>query len=121
MDTAQQLIYRERAESSDLGWVEWQANEFAMAMVLPRIYLEKLVAARQDELGIKRNIGTIFINSHHESIRHCENIVAHIACLFKVNNDLIMKRLKYLGILNDCRKRHPSKFVGEALDDFSEL
>jgi len=32
VDTALQLRYRETAELSDLGWVEWQANEFSMCL-----------------------------------------------------------------------------------------
>ena len=38
-DAEDHLRYREMAALSDLGWAEWQANEFAMALILPQLSL----------------------------------------------------------------------------------
>ena len=103
VDTAKQLRYRETAELSDLGWVEWQANEFAMCLILPRRYLQLLVCLTQHSHGI-RNIGTMYLDDNPWTKADCAKIVTAIAETTAAKESLIWRRLRFLGILEDHQK-----------------
>ncbi len=101
IDTARQLRYRETASMSDLGWVEWQANEFAMCLILPRRYLQSLVYMTQTSLGITRNLGTMYLDEQLCNKNDCYRIVHAISQLSGAKPTLIWRRLRFLGILED--------------------
>ena len=118
IDTARQLRYRETAELSDLGWVEWQANEFAMCLILPRRYLQNLVVKVQNELG-NRNVGTMYLDDQGCNIQNCIRIIGRIAELSGAKDTLLWRRLRYLGILEDRQKKR-ARPVYEMLDALFE-
>ena len=111
VDTASRLRYRETAEFSDLGWVEWQANEFAMCLILPRRYLQMLVCAVQKDLGITRNLGTMYLDDQPCNIRDCQTIVGAIAGRSSAKRPLLWRRLRFLGILEDHQRRRAQPVV----------
>ena len=115
VDTATQLRYREAADRSDLDWVEWQANEFSMCLILPRRYLQALVCAVQMELGITRNLGTIFLDDQPTNKRESHGIVREIAERSGAREYLVWRRLRFLGILEDHQKKS-TRHAFEALD-----
>lgn len=119
VDTAKQLRYRENAELSDLGWVEWQANEFSMCLILPRRYLQTLVFAVQMEFGIKRNLGTLYLDDQPCNKRDCHRIVEGIVGMSGAKEDLLWRRLRFLGILEDHQKMR-SRPIFETLDALFE-
>ena len=119
VDTARQLRYRETAELSDLGWVEWQANEFSMCLILPHRFLLSLVIQAQIEFGINRNLGTIYLDDQLCNKRDCRKIVARIKELFSVNESLLWRRLRFLGILED-HKMQSARPAFESLDALFE-
>jgi len=119
VDTARQLRYRETAELSDLGWVEWQANEFAMCLILPRRYLQVLVCSVQMGLGINRNLGTMYLDEQPCNKRDCHRIVNEIAERSAAKKPLLWRRLRFLGILEDHQKKR-SRPAFEALDALFE-
>jgi hypothetical protein len=115
VDTAEQLRYRETAELSDLGWVEWQANEFSMCLILPRRFLQILVVSIQNELGIKKNLGTMYLDDQPCNRHDCKRIVGRIAEISGAKDTLIWRRLRFLGILEDHQKQR-ARPAFEALD-----
>jgi len=104
IDTANQLRYREMAELSNLGWVEWQANEFAMSMILPRDLLIAIVIKIQIKLGIARDLGTMRLDDQACNKADCHRIVFMLATELKLNPVMIWRRLRFLDILQDHRK-----------------
>ena len=119
VDTARQLRYRETAELSDLGWVEWQAEEFALCLILPRRYLQVLVCSVQMELGIKRNLGTMYLDGQPCNRRDCHRVIDEIARRSGTKTPLLWRRLRFLGILEDHRRKTPGrirKITGSSLD-----
>jgi hypothetical protein len=120
VDTAQQLRYRETAELSDLGWVEWQANEFSMCLILPRRFLQNLVIKSQLELRIYRNLGTMYLDDQTCNKCDCKKIVTRIKELYKVRDALLWRRLRFLGILEDHQKQR-SRPMFESLDALFEI
>jgi Zn-dependent peptidase ImmA (M78 family) len=117
IDTAQQLRYRETAELSDLGWVEWQANEFSMCLILPRKYIQILVISAQNELGINKNLGTMYLDDQPCNKHDCKRIVDRIKELSGTQESLLWRRLRFLGILED----HQKKRMRPAFESFDAL
>lgn len=115
VDTAKQLRYRETAELSDLQWVEWQANEFSMCLILPRRYLQGLVCSVQMELRINRNLGTMYLDDQPSNKRDCHKIVGELSERSGAKKALLWRRLRFLGIIEDHQKKR-SRPVFEALD-----
>ena len=103
VDTARQLKYREMAALSDLDWVEWQANEFAMALILPHGYMLNTVVAYQHKRGVTRFLGSMRLDDQPCNIQDCLGLVSRISTEININPSMIWKRLRYLGILHDAR------------------
>jgi hypothetical protein len=120
IDTAKQLQYRATAELSDLGWVEWQANEFAMSLLLPRRYLQKLVYFMQKKLGITHNLGTLYLDDQPRNKADCHRIVGEIAMRSGTKQALLWRRLRFLEILEDHQKSR-TRLIFETLDALFEI
>lgn len=119
VDTSRQLRYRETADLSDLGWVEWQANEFALCLILPRRFLQVLVIAVQKEIGIQKNIGTMYLDDQPCNKQDCQRIVTRISELSRAKDTLLWRRLRFLGILEDHQKNR-ARPMFEVLDALFE-
>jgi len=120
VDTAKQLRYRETADFSDLGWVEWQANEFSMCLILPRRYLQMLVYVVQMDLGIKRSLGTMYLDDQPCNKLDCQRIVKRIVEKSGAKKSLLWRRLRFLGILEDHQKKR-ARPIFETLDALFEI
>jgi len=120
VDTAKQLRYRETAELSDIGWVEWQANEFSMCLILPRRYLQMLVYTVQMDLDIKRNLGTMYLDDQPCNKRDCQAIVRKIVEISSAKKPLLWRRLRFLGIIEDHQRKR-ARPVFESLDALFEI
>lgn len=104
-DTYEQLKYRDKARLSDLGWVEWQANEFAACLILPHMYLVKEISEMQISKGIVRNLGVLYFDDQAQNQIECTIIIAELAIKYSVTADLLRKRLRSFGIFQDMRKK----------------
>ncbi len=120
IDTFRQLKYRETAELSDLGWAEWQANEFAMSLLLPRKYMQMLVIKAHQELGISHNIGTVYLDDQPINKMDFHRVIHKINQASGAKVPLIKRKLRFLGILEDHRKKR-SQSVFESLDALFEV
>ena len=119
VDTAQKLRYGETADLSDLGWVEWQANEFSMCLILPRKYIQVLVIFAQNKLGINKNLGTMYLDDQPCNKYDCKRIVDLIKELSGARENLLWRRLRFLGILEDHQK-HRMRPAFESFDALFE-
>lgn len=82
-------------------WLEWQANYFASAILMPRLSIMATVLQKQKEMDIKRNLGRIVLEPKEYSVRDYKEIRNHIEIVFSVNATNVECRLKDLGILID--------------------
>lgn len=105
-DDEDHLRYREMAALSDLGWAEWQANEFAMALILPQFSLMREVVRIQREIGVMNNQGLLFFDDQPRNIMDCMHVTATLALHYQIPRGAIWKRLRYLGILQDRRHKN---------------
>jgi hypothetical protein len=82
-------------------WLEWQANYFSSAILMPRLSIMKAVIQKQEEMGIKRNLGRIILEAKEYSVADYKKIQEHLTLVYSVNATNVECRLKDLGILID--------------------
>jgi Zn-dependent peptidase ImmA (M78 family) len=80
-------------------WLEWQANYFASAVLIPRATIVKAVVEKQSEMGIKRHFGQIILEAKPYSISDYKEIQKHLELVYSVNAKNVECRLKDMGIL----------------------
>ena len=86
------------------GWLEWQANTFAAAFLLPRRHVPNVVVAKQRDLDIVRNLGQIYLDRQATNVTAYEKILQALAQLFVVSRSCIHRRLIELNLLIDDRE-----------------
>jgi Zn-dependent peptidase ImmA (M78 family) len=119
VDTRVELRFLRTAAKTELEWIEWQANQFASSLLLPRPILYSALSDIQKQLEISRP-GWIYL----DDARH--NLCAYISTLhllaerLNVSRTMMRIRLLNLGILIDARPLHRDP-IQEALRSlFSE-
>jgi len=82
-------------------WLEWQANYFSSAILMPRLSIMKAVLLKQKEMDFKRYLGRIILEAKAYSVANYKKIQEHLALVYSVNATNVECRLKDLGILID--------------------
>jgi Zn-dependent peptidase ImmA (M78 family) len=119
VDTRAELRFIRSARWSELEWVEWQANQFASALLLPRAIVHTAVAAVQHQLKIRRP-GSIYLDEQPWNLRDYISVLRHVSTGLSVSRTVLRIRLLHLGILTDAR-RSTRDHIQEALRSlFSE-
>jgi Zn-dependent peptidase ImmA (M78 family) len=103
IDTRTELRFIRTAQWSDLEWIEWQANQFASALLLPRPIVNTAVAAVQHELNIPRP-GSIYLDEQPWNLRDYISVLRHVSNKLSVSRTVLRIRLLHLGILTDARR-----------------
>ena len=103
IDTREELHFIRTARNSELQWVEWQANQFASALLLPRPIVLTSVVAIQRELEIRRP-GQIYLDDQPCNIRAYVSVLHHVSTRLNVSRTVLRIRLLHLGILTDARR-----------------
>ena len=102
-DSEKDLVTGKKLLLSPRDWMEWQANRFASAILMPRAtFKDALIDFQRSALGdIRVNFGTIVLEDKDYSIRDFENAVSHLSHLYQVNRTNVKCRLRDLEILQD--------------------
>lgn len=97
------------------NWIEWQANAFAIALLLPINMLKaELYRYRFDVLRISNNPQRIYVDDQKGNIKDYRATINHLSFFFNASKTLVRNRLKSLGILVDVRKnkgKHGNDFI----------
>ena len=102
-DTEYDLVTGKKKIKSTSDWVEWQANRFAAAILMPRQTVRKALIEIQREMGIAKNIGLVFLDNQPVNIQDYIKIQLRLCQLYQVNKTNIEYRLSDLGCLIDHR------------------
>lgn len=97
-------LYLGRRNRTDRDWLEWQANAFASAILLPSRTLVRALVNKQQELGIRRP-GRIFVDDQWHNRKDHKALLVHLQETFEVSRTTLVIRLKTLGLLEDRRVR----------------
>lgn len=87
--------------------LEWQANAFAAALLMPRNTVIKAVFAIQARLGVRRG-GRVYLDDQSTNIVDCMKLLYELADIYQVSRTALEFRLKDLRILHDHRNLQPS-------------
>lgn len=99
---------------SPRDWIEWQANRFAAALLMPRATFSDALIEYHKQAGIRRNVGVVVVDSSAPSQRDLSLVLGHLARLYEVNRTNVECRLRDLERLQD--HRHPStRHISELL------
>ena len=116
IDTRTELRFLRTAQRSELEWIEWQANQFAAALLLPRPIVHAAVVAIQQELEIPRP-GWIYLDEQRDNLRYYFSVLRKVSERLSVSRTVLRIRLLNLGILVDER-RSKRDHVQNALRSF---
>ncbi len=114
IDTDYDFVTGKKNLISARDWIEWQANQFASAILMPRKTFRTSVENIQSNMGIKRNLGSIILEDASYSYTDFKKIVSHLMKVYKVNKTNVEYRMNDLGILIDNRGKNV-KHISELL------
>lgn len=103
IDTEIDLVTGKKNLRTPRDWLEWQANYFSSAILMPRVSVRAAVIAKQKEMGIKRNLGYIILEAQQYSVNDYKAVRTHLGLVYEVNTTNVECRFKDLGILIDRR------------------
>lgn len=86
---------------TELDFAEWQANRFAASFLMPEYTLTKEIIGFQNELGINRNRGVIYLDGQQGNRAMFRYIVGNLAYTYQVTRRNVIYRLKDLDRLID--------------------
>jgi Zn-dependent peptidase ImmA (M78 family) len=101
---------------SPRDWIEWQANRFASAILMPRRTFSGALIDYHKSQNIRRNIGIVVVNKTQTSQNELRITVSHLAIVYGVNRTNVECRLRDLELLQDHRNpgtRHISELLKE--------
>ena len=101
MDSKKSISW-EKIDKTSISRLEWQANSFASALLLPKITLIPLIATLLEDYGIRNsNHGTIYLDNQKDNILAYRYISSKIKEEYNVSYQMITYRLVQLNILNN--------------------
>lgn len=115
-DTERDFITGKKMLSTPRDWIEWQANRFASALLMPRATFSDSLIDYHKEAGIRRNVGVIYVDASTPSMRDFYLAIAHLSNIYGVNHTNIECRLRDLELLQDHRiasTKHVSELLKE--------
>lgn len=88
---------------TDADWMEWQANRFGAALLMPKpIFAAKLLQAKQKMNNTSRPYH-LFVNDHPQSLSEYFLIIDDLSSFFGVSHTAVKIRLATLGMVTDYR------------------
>jgi Zn-dependent peptidase ImmA (M78 family) len=116
IDTEYDLISGRKILLSIRDWIEWQANQFASAILMPQTTLLKSIISIQKKIGIGKSLGNVYLDNTNYSQRDFKRIIGELEIIFHVNKTNIEYRMNDLGILIDRRSKN-IKHMSELLKE----
>lgn len=98
-------------------WLEWQANKFAGALLLPAATVPRAVVNRQDEIGITRGRGRVWVDWRSRATSDLDSMVRHLAQLYQVPRAIVKVRLRELELIVEEAPATSPMRVGSVLRD----
>lgn len=104
-DSGRDLVLNRIDSAKPRSILEWQANRFAVGILLPRRTMSAAVQLVQAELGITRNVGSIWIDASESSETDFRETLRRFGALYQVSKAAVRYRLDELGMLREFRSR----------------
>ena len=105
-DTDEQLRMQFDHAGSSRQIVEWQANRYASALLMPRYTSAMALVAFHQENDVHRNCGIVFLDNSRTNRRLYAEALKHLSLVFHVSRTVVRIRLEELSLLIDRRDGH---------------
>jgi Zn-dependent peptidase ImmA (M78 family) len=112
-DTERDLVTGKKRLKTPRDWIEWQANRFGAALLMPRTTFTTAIVHKQQDMGIKRNIGLIYLHNRFH-MRDYIIIVDHLQSMYQASKSAVQNRLTDLHLVID-RRHQNTKHISELL------
>ncbi|WKN41241.1 ImmA/IrrE family metallo-endopeptidase [Tunicatimonas pelagia] len=97
------------------NWIEWQANQFASSLVLPRACILAWLWRCQDERGLGR--GKLYVDDQYDNQRTFFEIIERLAYIFNVTKTSIIYKLREMNLLEEISRL---KSIGQIIDEYDD-
>jgi Zn-dependent peptidase ImmA (M78 family) len=95
-------------------WIEWQANCFASALVVPAVPLVVRLYIYQEELGTRR--GKLYVDDQYVNVQTYRELIKKLAYFFDVSRTTVVYKLKDMDcIINGSRLKR----LNEIMEDLT--
>jgi len=112
-DTINERIGSSKHFKTEADWIEWQANYYASALLMPKQTFISGLIFHQRQLGISR-VGKIFLDDQRRNQSDYRQLISMLSTFFKVSQTAVEIRLSKLGLVNDHRSGRSLRSI---LDD----
>lgn len=101
--------------TNDRHWIEWQANKFAVGLLLPeKLFKAHLIAFRKSR-GIRKP-DFIYLDGQSVNLADYYQTIDYLSEIFRVSKESIQFRIKELNIIHDYRK---DKRINKIMNDYT--
>jgi Zn-dependent peptidase ImmA (M78 family) len=115
-DSTRDLTTHRIEASNPRSLMEWQANRFAAAILIPRATVRDALIEHQQSRSINRNLGIVWADRQPKSGMEMRLAVQQLAAVYRVSNSVVRYRLRDLSILQIDHKSMPTR-VRDSLGD----
>ncbi len=103
IDTEEELPRYFITPKNNRNWVEWQANYFAGALLIPPIPLKKKLKEIHKEMNIRRNVGKIYLDNSASNTKDFLETLAKLVLFYNVSQTCMEIRLRQREHIIDKR------------------
>jgi Zn-dependent peptidase ImmA (M78 family) len=111
-DIKKDLLTGKKLLLNPRDWLEWQANRFSSAILMPRRTIQAALVGVQKSIDIHRNVGHIYLHDQEYSIRDFQRTLEGLQSIYKITKTSLKYRLIDLSLIIDAREKG-TKFVTE--------
>ncbi|MCL5028596.1 MAG: ImmA/IrrE family metallo-endopeptidase [Bacteroidetes bacterium] len=101
LDDENKFIYVKKELETVRDWLEWQANNFAASLLMPKNTIKMALENIQKEMGISKNIGLIYLEEKNYSHKDFEAIITKLTNIFNVSRTVCKIRMYNLNLIHD--------------------
>ena len=119
-DSTREIVTHRIESDNPRSLLEWQANQFAAAILMPRSTTLPALLAIQESLGVTRHAGRVWLDRQRQSQKDYHSTLSGLAGLFRVSKSVVRIRLKEVGVLDEDERYMPRSIkttLGAILED----
>jgi Zn-dependent peptidase ImmA (M78 family) len=103
-------------------WIEWQANRFAGAILVPRFTLKEKLISLQESMGIRIRLGQIYLDYQPVNVRDFQKLVFRLQHTYRISSAVIKVRLRHLElIVGKSNTQKSSSVLSEVFAEIKRL
>lgn len=117
LDGPREIILGRLQTDNPRSILEWQANRFAGAILVPRSTLKAALIAVQRHIGINRHLGLIWLTNQRESAADFANTIRILSERYQTSRAVMRIRLYSLNLVREQGVPIPMRRLGDIIGD----